>query len=217
MNKSTQTESHEPIVFNKLIPSLSFRGETFYGINILSKLKKLTLTKTENLHHYTKKLIDEHYSAASVFFNHPVPPTLNIMLNDTNAVFPTRDVEDVGYDLTIIKEFKRYSKNTVIYDTGVCAQLPLGWFGSVHPRSSISKTGYIMSNCTGIIDPGYTSSIKVALTKIDNELPDIVLPCRIAQLVLSPYVNTPTKQINSIIETKRNDGGFGSSGSPETK
>jgi dUTP pyrophosphatase len=193
------------ITFSKeLYPKLTVDDYEYVGINILSKLKHLKEEEPNN------KEINNYYKEASLFFQNNSIPIVKYMLHDPNAFVPTKSIEDVGYDLTIISEYQRLSSNTCIYDTSVSFQLPLGWYGSVHLRSSASKSGYIMSNCTGIIDPGYTGTVKVALTKIDNEMPNLVLPCRIAQMVISPYVNTELEQTNSTIYTNRGTGGFGS-------
>lgn len=206
------------ITFSKdLYPKLTVDNYEYVGINILSKLKHLK--EEENIVDGSRVLrrsnkesneIDNYYKEASLFFQNSSIPIVKYMLHDPNAFVPTRSIEDVGYDLTIINEYQRLSTNTCIYDTCVSFQLPLGWYGSVHLRSSASKSGYIMSNCTGIIDPGYTGTVKVALTKIDNEMPDLTLPLRIAQMVISPYVNTELEQTNSTIYTRRGNGGFGS-------
>lgn len=193
------------ITFSKdLCPKLTVDNYEYVGINILSKLKHLKEGEPNN------KEISNYYKEASLFFQNNSIPIVKYMLHDPNAFVPTKSIEDVGYDLTIISEYQRLSSNTCIYDTCVSFQLPLGWYGSVHLRSSASKSGYIMSNCTGIIDPGYTGTVKVALTKIDNEMPNLTLPLRIAQMVISPYVNTELEKTNSTIYTNRGTGGFGS-------
>mgnify|MGYP001566265644 CR=1 FL=1 len=66
------------------------------------------------------------------------------------------------------------------------------------------------SNSVGIIDPGYTGTIKVPLIKIDASMPDIELPLRIAQLILKPYIVSYDTQVHTIDPTSRGDGGFGS-------
>lgn len=185
-------------------PILTIDNKYYTGISILTQLK-----------HYNELYpfdieIKKYYQQASLYFQNSVIPVLKFILKDRNAVRPSRNLEDVGYDLTIIKEFNRVSKNTCIYDTGLTFQLPLGWYGAVHLRSSASKLGYIMSNCTGIIDPGYTGTIKIALTKIDHELSDIVLPIRIAQLIICPYANALLLESYLDLDTNRGDGGFGS-------
>lgn len=203
--------------FNKLEfvdfpePVLTVEDSKYYGINILSKLHELKYS--DDLHKNTKYVVNDFYKKASLYYNQDRVPVLKYKLNHELAIAPTKDIENAGYDLTIIKEHKRIGKNTIIYDTGVSFQFPLGWYGSVYPRSSISNTGYIMTNSVAIIDSGYTGNIKVSLTKIDSSLPNLELPIRIAQLVLTPYINSKLVFVNTdvnFIETKRNDGGFGS-------
>jgi dUTP pyrophosphatase len=194
-------------------PVLTIEDKEYYGINILTKLDQLK--KSNDLHNNTKYIINSFYKKASLYYNQDKIPVLKYKLNHPFAVAPTKDVENVGYDLTVIKEHKRISKNTVIYDTGVSFQFPLGWYGAVYPRSSISNTGYMMSNSVAIIDSGYTGNVKISLTKIDTSLPNLELPMRIAQLVLTPYINSKLEFVKSdieFIETNRKDGGFGSTG-----
>ncbi len=77
-------------------------------------------------------------------------------------------------------------------------------------RSSLAKTGYIISNCVGIIDPSYTGNLLISLTKIDDSLPDITLPCKPAQLIFAPAVWSIPISGNVVSDTARGDGGFGS-------
>lgn len=119
---------------------------------------------------------------------------------------------DVGMDLSCISIYKKLSSNTIMYDTGISVSPPSGYYFEVVPRSSMIKYGYTMPNSMGIIDPGYTSTIKVVLTKIDSELPDLECPFSVCQLILRPaLVPTPVK-VDSLEETERGDRGFGSTG-----
>lgn len=102
-----------------------------------------------------------------------------------NAVIPSKKyASDAGYDLTIIKEVKKISKKTTIYDTGIQISTPPGFYTKIYARSSIVKSGYMITNNCGIIDSNYHGNIYIALTKIDDELPDLQLPFRCAQLIL---------------------------------
>ncbi len=191
------------ISLDETVPVLTVNGQKYYNVNILSKLYQLSISGFD-----TNGL----YEKASMFFAHSGVPSIGCNLALPNAIIPKRSIEDVGYDLTIVKVDKVLSKNTIRYDTGVSLRLPLGFYAQVHLRSSMSKHGYILSNGTGIIDPGYTGSILICLTKIDSELPDIELPCRCAQFVITPYVNTSIRFTDSNLITLRGNGGFGSTG-----
>ena len=122
---------------------------------------------------------------------------------------------DIGYDLTIIKEHARYGK-TILYDTGIIIEPPNGYYTKIFPRSSLIKTGYIMTNSVGIIDPDYRNTLKIALTKIDDTMEDIKLPFRCAQLVLEKsypvmvYDVKEEKLVHFSDNSSRGRNGFGS-------
>jgi len=97
-------------------------------------------------------------------------PTIKVFKVDERAVVPTKArYSDAGYDLTIISEYKRLSKNTAIYDTGIQLEIPNGYYVEIVPRSSISRSGYMLANNVGIIDQGYRGNLYVALTRVNTE------------------------------------------------
>ena len=97
-------------------------------------------------------------------------PTIKVFKVDERAVVPTKArYSDAGYDLTIISEYKRLSKNTAIYDTGIQLEIPNGYYVEIVPRSSISRSGYMLANNVGIIDQGYRGNLYVALTRVNAE------------------------------------------------
>ena len=118
---------------------------------------------------------------------------------------------DVGHDLSAIGVAKQISAMTALYETGVSVCPPDGYYVQILPRSSLSKSGYVLSNSVGIIDPSYRGTLKIALTKIDPSAPAIEFPFRCAQMVLSPYVHFKVNPVETLNVTQRNDGGFGSS------
>lgn len=127
------------------------------------------------------------------------------------AVSPSKiRASDEGYDLTIIQKCKQISNNTALYDTGIKVKPEFGYYFDIVPRSSLSKSGYILSNSIGIIDRSYCGSIKVALTKIDNTLPDLELPYRCAQLILRKSNHFLLEEEEKFEDTNRGEGGFGS-------
>lgn len=140
-------------------------------------------------------------------------PQCQIVKDDPKAVLPFKfRCTDVGYDLTIIKEHERFGKNTVLYDTGIKAKPERGWYISIVPRSSLSKSGYIMTNSIGIVDPGYQGTLKIALTKIDPDKPDIVLPLRVAQMIFCNATHFSMQQTDQLDHnTDRGEKGYGSS------
>lgn len=142
------------------------------------------------------------------------PAYCKVTVKDKHAVVPSKVREsDVGYDLTIIRKVKDFNNTTSLYDTGISIEIQPGYYAEIVPRSSISKSGYILANNIGIIDPGYRGNLYVALSKIDKESLDIELPFKCCQLIIKKqsFVNLYVDNDN-ITETNRNSGGFGSTG-----
>ncbi len=132
---------------------------------------------------------------------------------DEKAVIPTKvRASDAGYDLTIIKEVKKFGENTTLYSTGIKIEAPFGYYTQIVPRSSISKSGYILSNSIGIIDSGYNGELLICLTRVDKSIPELTLPFKCAQLLLLPHQHFIMNEIKEedIGKTNRGDGGFGS-------
>lgn len=117
---------------------------------------------------------------------------------------------DVGLDLTCLEVYKKLSDKTTLYETGIAICPPEGYYVEIVPRSSMSKSGYMMANSFGIIDRMYRGTLKVALTKIDETMPNLEFPFTLCQLVLRPaYFMNPVR-VDQLTETVRGDGGFGS-------
>jgi deoxyuridine 5'-triphosphate nucleotidohydrolase len=140
-------------------------------------------------------------------------PVFKYKKTHVDAVVPSKSrVSDSGYDLTILHPIKQKGLVT-FYDTCISLETAHGWYIDIVPRSSISKTGYILANSVGIIDASYRGNIIIALMKVDVSAPDLELPCRIAQMIPRPIVHIELEEISELSLTERADGGFGSTGS----
>lgn len=143
-------------------------------------------------------------------------PEFKIYKTDINAVIPFKtNNSDVGYDLTIIKEYKKINNYTTLYDTGLKIRVSTGLYAEIIPRSSIIKSGYMLANSIGIIDPNYNGNLLVPLIKIDENSPDIELPFRCCQLIFRQQLHLNIIEVANIEElstTSREQGGFGSTG-----
>ena len=134
--------------------------------------------------------------------------------DDPNAVVPTKGTPfAVGYDLTAISVFKKLSDKTTLYDTGIKVQPPNGYYTEIVPRSSLTKTGYCLSNSVGTIDSDYRGRLLIALTRIDESFPELTLPFTRCQLILRKHEDYTLTQVTSLSETQRDCGGFGSTDS----
>ena len=143
---------------------------------------------------------------------------INCVKRHKNAVIPSRaHNRDVGYDLTAIRRHKVFPNGVVLYDTGIAISPPESYYIEVVPRSSISKTGYMLANGVGTIDPDYTGNIYLALIKVVPDAPELTLPFTLCQFVLRKAYYGRVQEVTCLDDTDRGAGGFGSTGSRNTK
>lgn len=133
-----------------------------------------------------------------------------------NAVLPTRgSTSAAGYDLyaCIESELTVAPHETVKVGTGLAIEVPDGYFGAIFARSGLAaKEGLRPANCVGVADSDYRGEYIVALHN-DSETPHTVTPGeRIAQLVIMPYLSCEFELSDTLCETERGSGGFGSTG-----
>jgi len=138
-------------------------------------------------------------------------PRCCVIKTDENAIVPSKkNWSDVGFDLSIIKKLEDFNTKTSLYDTGIKIQLDFGYYAEIVPRSSMSKSGYILANSIGIIDNSYRGNLMIALTKIADDAIEIQYPYRCCQLIIKKQIDVNLEEVAYIDTTKRNNGGFGS-------
>jgi dUTP pyrophosphatase len=120
---------------------------------------------------------------------------------------------DSGYDLTLIKKIKTHG-NVEFFDTCIKLEPAFGYYFDLVGRSSISKSGYMLANNIGIIDRTYQGTVIVPLVKIDNNQPDLELPCRLVQIIPRQIQHLEPIEITEeeLLLSERKSGGFGSTG-----
>ena len=142
---------------------------------------------------------------------------VNIKKTDENAKIPTRgSAYAAGYDLYAhidVEELMIQPGETVKIGTGICAEIPNGYFGGILARSGLaSKKGLRPANCLGCVDSDYTGEIIVALHNDSKSFQTITNGERIAQLVIIPFMPVEFVEVDELSETERGEGGFGSTG-----
>jgi len=97
--------------------------------------------------------------------------------------------------------------------TGLAMALPAGFEAQVRPRSGLAaKSGITCLNTPGTIDADYRGEVKVILVNLGEEAVTIRRGDRIAQMVIAPVVQASWAEVESLDETARGEGGFGSTG-----
>ncbi len=105
------------------------------------------------------------------------------------------------------------SKEIKLIPTGIYISIPNGYEAQVRPRSGLAiKHGVTVLNSPGTIDSDYRGEIGVILINHSEINFKISNGDRIAQLVLSAYDKITWQQVESLDDTKRGEGGFGSTG-----
>lgn len=101
---------------------------------------------------------------------------------------------------------------------GFSLELPEGFEGQVRPRSGLAiRQGLTCLNTPGTIDQDYRGELKVILINLGQEAVTIQSGDRIAQLVIAPVVQAELEQVETLGETDRGAGGFGSTGHAKQK
>ena len=143
--------------------------------------------------------------------------TLKIMKTNEKAVIPKRATDgSAGIDLCACIEspITVKAKSSALIPTGIAIGLPnSGHVGLVFARSGLAiKHGIGLLNGVGVIDSDYTGEIKVGITNQSDTSYEISPNERIAQLVVVPVCCLPIQEVDSLGETDRGNGGFGSTG-----
>lgn len=101
----------------------------------------------------------------------------------------------------------------VMVPTGVHIQLPDGFEAQIRPRSGLAaKHGIGIVNSPGTIDADYRGEIKIILVNLSNEPFTLNPGERVAQMVIARYEKAVWKECDSLEESERGEGGFGSTG-----
>ena len=140
---------------------------------------------------------------------------------DPGATVPTRAQDtDTGYDiraLSVDVAYRRCGKDNLIWkvriDTGVHVQPPAGYYFELVPNSRLAKTPLSYANSIGIIDQGYTGSVKVVLNADYNLTDKKLIPAPgdvVGQLILRKRLEADFIQVDTLTPTERGTGGFGS-------
>ena len=98
--------------------------------------------------------------------------------------------------------------------TGIAIALPAGTEAQVRPRSGLAvRHGLTVLNSPGTVDADYRGELQVLLVNLGSESVNITRGMRIAQLVVTAVARAQFREVDTLDETTRGTGGFGSTGS----
>lgn len=144
--------------------------------------------------------------------------SLKVYLDNKGIKMPERAHEyDAGLDIFAPESIILYAGNSVEVDTGVHIEIPVGYCGLLKSKSGLNCRHGITGE--GVIDHGYTGSIRVKLynNSRDEKMHFFEKGDKLIQLLIVPIETPELELVESIQElyggdTERGDGGFGSSG-----
>ena len=138
------------------------------------------------------------------------------IINKSNHALPHYEtMASAGMDLraniespVVLKPLER-----AIVPTGIYMELPIGYEAQVRPRSGLAaKKGISVLNAPGTIDADYRGEVGVILVNLSSEEFVVENGERIAQMVIAKHERAEWVEVESLSETDRGDGGFGSTG-----
>lgn len=135
---------------------------------------------------------------------------VNWKVLDVRAKMPERQTKlSAGFDLCVLVDTLIRPGCTVRASTGLACALPYGTVGFIKPRSSAYFRGLDLD---GTIDADYRGEVLLQIRNLHQE--NILLKAgeRVAQMVVTSIFTGSSKQVDSLDETERGEGGFGSTG-----
>ena len=134
-----------------------------------------------------------------------------IVTLDEGAVKPSRaHREDAGLDLYSREDTTVPARGSVTIDTGVHVQIPRGMCGILISKSGLNTNHNITS--TGLVDAGYTGSIRVKLYNHGDIDYFVKAGDKVSQLLITQFEETVVVVSDKVNGFSRSDNGFGSSG-----
>lgn len=129
------------------------------------------------------------------------------------AVAPQRaHPTDAGFDLVATSISEDRIKGIVSYGTGLAVEIPTGYVGLLFPRSSVYKVQLQLANSVGVIDSGYRGEIVFKYRVVQPHIRRFSTGERVGQLLILPAPEIAFKEAETLAESDRGEGGFGSTG-----
>jgi dUTP pyrophosphatase len=146
-------------------------------------------------------------------------PTLRVRKIDPRAALPQYHSElAAGMDMVALLPPEQEAitiepGRIYLARTGLAVAIPPGYEAQVRPRSGLaSKHGITLPNSPGTIDADYRGEIMIPLINLSREPYRLIHGTRIAQMVIAPVARVAIEAVESLDDTARGQGGFGSTG-----
>ncbi len=139
---------------------------------------------------------------------------LKILKLNQAAIIPQyAHLGDAGLDLFALEETEILPSETLLIKTGIAIALPPGYEAQIRPRSGLAlKHSITVLNSPGTIDAGYRGEIGIILINHGKKAFQVVPGMKIAQMVISSFIQAKVTIVDQLNITARGKDGFGSTG-----
>jgi dUTP pyrophosphatase len=138
------------------------------------------------------------------------------IVNKSNHPLPAYEtIASAGMDMraNILEPITIKSLERAMISTGIFIELPIGYEAQVRPRSGLAaKNGITCLNSPGTVDADYRGELKVILVNLSHQDFTVENGDRIAQMVIAKHERAEWEIVETLSETNRGHGGFGSTG-----
>lgn len=135
---------------------------------------------------------------------------MNVMLDEGAFMPEFAHKTDAGADLRSPVDAVVPARESVVIDTGVHVEIPRGYTIFLKSKSGLNVKYNLIGE--GVIDSGYTSSIRVKLYNLGNKDYIISRGDKIIQMVILSCAHCDFTEVGELAESERGNGGFGSTG-----
>lgn len=130
----------------------------------------------------------------------------------SEAKLPTQGhAGDAGYDLYCLESVTLAPGQRTQVRTGIALAIPDGFVGLVWDKSGVAQKGGLKT-LGGVVDATYRGEVLVGLVNLSSENYSFEAGHKVAQLLIQKVEQVNFREVNELEETKRGEGGFGSTG-----
>jgi dUTP pyrophosphatase len=138
---------------------------------------------------------------------------IKVMVPEDHPIPKYQHKWDAGFDLRSLEDLVIMPGEHESFQAGLRIEIPEGYVGLVCPRSGLArKYGVTLLNTPGVVDAPYRGVVGVNLINHGKQPFTVMAGDRVAQMLIVPVAAVQFMRVDSLTETSRGEGGFGSTG-----
>ena len=212
LDKQVKVGTVRVLSTNEQLESLK-QPSNIASLEMLKSPKFWAVKTTETQNSWRSSHAQGDAQAAKIFeMTHPSFGILKVQKLNNNAALPKRSTDGAaGYDLCASQDCTIPAGGKGLVKTGLSISFPTGLYARIAPRSGLALKKFIDVGA-GVVDGDYRGEVGVVLFNHGDQDFEVKMGDRIAQLILEKIDTPPVKEVQSLDDTVRGSGGFGSTG-----